>query len=108
MTTPGRDVCHLMRMKVRTNLMLSAELVGEVDRLAGARGRSRFVEEAVRERLRRERARRLVESTIGVLDPAEHPEWSTPDKVVAWVREQRAAETDAGPGGGARQDRGRR
>ena len=74
--------------------MLSEELVEDVDRLAGPRGRSRFVEEAVRERIRRERARELVESTIGVLDPESHPEWSTPEKVDKWVRELRAAETD--------------
>ncbi len=87
-------MCHDVRMKVRTNLMLSDELVRDVDRLAGPRGRSRFVEEAVRDRIRRERSRQLVESTIGVLDRTAHPEWSTPDKVAAWVREQRTAETD--------------
>ena len=84
-------------MKVRTNLMLSDELVRDVDRLAGPRGRSRFVEEAVRDRIRRERSRQLVESTIGVLDGTAHPEWSTPERVAAWVREQRTAETDQLP-----------
>lgn len=81
-------------MKVRTTLLLSEELVREVDRLAGRRGRSRFVEGAVRDRIRRERSRQSVESTIGVLDRTAHPEWSTPEKVAAWVREQRTGETE--------------
>ena len=53
--------------------------------------------EAVEHQLRRDRLRKAFESTFGALDPADHPEWSTPEKVEAWVRERRAEETDAGP-----------
>ena len=88
---------HAVRMARRTNLLLPDDLVREVDRVAGPRGRSRYVAEAVEHQLRRDRLRKAFESTFGALDPADHPEWSTPEKVEAWVRERRAEETDAGP-----------
>ena len=52
---PGRQavdaplaVRHPVRMNVRTNLLLPKDLVDEVDRFAGQRGRSRYVAEALR------------------------------------------------------------
>jgi metal-responsive CopG/Arc/MetJ family transcriptional regulator len=85
-----------MRMTVRTNLLLPKELVDEVDRYAGPRGRSRFVAEALAERLRRERLREAVATTAGALNPDVYPHWRTADDVVAWVRERRAEQTDIG------------
>ncbi len=84
-------------MNVRTNLMLPVELVAEVDRFAGPRNRSRYVAEALEARLRRDRLRQTVDSTAGVLDPAEYPHWATSEDVVAWVRALRAEVTDPGP-----------
>lgn len=86
----------IVRMSRRTNLLLPEDLVAEVDRVAGPRGRSRYIAEAVQARLRRDRLREVVEQTWGVLDPADYPEWSTPEKVVDWVRARRAEVT--GPG----------
>ena len=85
-------------MLVRTNLLLPKELVAEVDRFAGPRGRSRFVTEALSERLRRERMREAFEAAAGSLDPADYPHWSSSEKVVEWVRQLRAGERDPGPG----------
>lgn len=84
-------------MNVRTNLLLPKELVDELDAVAGPRGRSRFVADAVAYKLRRERLRRAWERARGSLDPEEYPHWATPEKVVAWVRALRAEETDPGP-----------
>jgi len=84
-------------MNVRTNLLLPAELVRELDEVAGPRNRSRFVAEAVAYKLRREKLRRAWESARGSLRPEDYPHWSTPEKVVEWVREMRAEETDSGP-----------
>jgi len=84
-------------MARRTNLLLPEELVREVDRVAGPRGRSRYVAEAVQRQLRRDRLRQAFESTFGALNPADYPEWSSPENVVAWVRERRSEETDPGP-----------
>jgi hypothetical protein len=82
-------------MTVRTNLLLPGELVEEVDRYAGARGRSRYVAEALVDRLRRDRLRAAVAATAGAW--RDNPLFPTSDAVVAWVRERRAEETDAGP-----------
>jgi predicted transcriptional regulator len=87
-----------MRMGRRTNLLLPDDLVREIDRVAGPRNRSRFVAEAVRDRLRRERLREAWATSFGAIRREEHPEWATPDRVEAWVRELRAEETVGGPG----------
>jgi metal-responsive CopG/Arc/MetJ family transcriptional regulator len=87
-------------MNVRTNLLLPKELVEEVDHFAGERGRSRYVAEALRARLKRDRLKEAMEQTAGVLSAEEYPEWSTPEKVVEWVRARRAEVTDPGPDGG--------
>jgi predicted transcriptional regulator len=88
-----------MRMTVRipTNLTLPPELVAEVDALAGRRNRSRFIEEAVRARLKRERLGAAMERAFGAWAGKGPPEWEEPDGVVRWVRAQRAMETDPGP-----------
>jgi hypothetical protein len=82
-----------MRMGRRTNLILPETLVAEVDRIAGPRMRSAYIAEAVEARLRRDRLREAVARTAGALDPRDYPEWSTPEKVVEWVRARRAEVT---------------
>jgi metal-responsive CopG/Arc/MetJ family transcriptional regulator len=84
-------------MSVRTNLLLPEDLVEELDRVAGPRNRSKFVAEAIRYRLRRERLREAWEKSFAVLKNEDYPHWSTPEKVVEWVRDLRAEETDPGP-----------
>lgn len=82
-------------MNVRTNLLLPKELVDELDRCAGPRGRSRYVAEAVSDKLRRDRLREVVLATAGAW--GDHPRFPTRQSVVEWVRELRAEETDPGP-----------
>lgn len=86
-----------VRMNVRTNLLLPRDLVEELDRVAGPRNRSRFVADAIRSKLRREKLRQTWEKSFGVLKAEDHPHWATPEKVVEWVRMMRAEETDPGP-----------
>jgi metal-responsive CopG/Arc/MetJ family transcriptional regulator len=90
-------VRHHLRMNVRTNLLLPKELVEEVDHFAGQRGRSRYVAEALRARLKRDRLKEAIRKTAGVLRVEDYPEWSTSEKVVEWVRARRAETTDSGP-----------
>ena len=87
------------RDRVPTNLTLPRSLVAEVDALAGERGRSRFIEDATRAALRRERLRLAIERTAGAWVGRDDlpSEWSTSEGVVAWVRALRAEETDPGP-----------
>ena len=88
---------HRVRMNVRTNLLLPKELVEEVDHFAGERGRSRYVAEALRARLKRDRLKEAIGRTAGVLKSEDYPEWSTSEKVVEWVRARRSEVTDPGP-----------
>ncbi len=81
-------------MNVRTNLLLPKELLDEVDRFAGERGRSRYVAEALRVKLKRDRFREMIERTAGVLSSEDYPEWATSEQVVEWVRARRREVTD--------------
>jgi predicted transcriptional regulator len=80
--------------RIPTNLSLPADLVAEIDAVAGPRNRSRFVEEALRRAVRREQFRIAGERTAGSFAAEDYPHWRTSDDVVAWVREMRAEETD--------------
>ncbi len=71
---------------MRVHISLDEELVREIDRLSGPRGRSAFIEEAVRERVDRERRWRKMESAIGSIPDTGHP-WDA--DVAGWVQEQR-------------------
>ena len=88
---------HDVRMAVRTNLLLPEDLLKEVDHFAGPRGRSRYVAEALRAKLRRDRLREVVAQTAGSWSMDDYPEFATSDMVVEWVRERRAEVTDPGP-----------
>ena len=74
---------------MRAHLILPDELVNRIDVLVGKRKRSRFVEEAVREKLRKETLITAVELTGGVLAKGDRPEWATPEGTAAWVRDSR-------------------
>ena len=86
---------HDLRMSVRTNLLLPEDLVEAVDRLAGPRGRSRYVAEAVRERLRRDERVKAIRAAAGTWK--DNPLFPTDESVVEWVRELRREKTDPGP-----------
>jgi predicted transcriptional regulator len=90
-------VRHRVRMNMRTNLLLPKELIDEVDHFAGDRGRSRYVAEALRARLKRDRLKEVIERTAGAWSAEDYPEFATPEKVVAWVRARRAEATGLGP-----------
>jgi len=72
----------------RTNVTLPAELLAEVDELAGPRGRSRYVADAVEKQVRRDRQRKVFEKTAGVM--VGKPGWMNPDEALAFARRLRA------------------
>jgi metal-responsive CopG/Arc/MetJ family transcriptional regulator len=76
----------------RTNLTLPEQLLAEVDEIAGPRGRSRYVAEAVAQRLRRDRLRRAVDVSAGILRGTRHE--MNREQVTAWIDQLRAEETD--------------
>ena len=76
----------------RTNLTLPADLMQQVDELAGPRGRSRYVAEAVAQRVKRDRLGKAIRETAGILVGT--PDQMTRDEVSAWVDFLRSEETD--------------
>ena len=68
-------------MNIRVGLR--EDLASEVDAKVGRAKRSRFVTEAVREKLRKENLLSALEKTAGILSAEEHPEWATPEKVAS-------------------------
>ncbi|GFP18623.1 hypothetical protein HKBW3S42_00505 [Candidatus Hakubella thermalkaliphila] len=78
----------------RTHVILPDELINAVDSLVGKRGRSRFLAEALREKLERLELLKALEETAGVLKEEDHPEWSSSEKVAAWVESLRALEKE--------------
>lgn len=76
----------------RTNLTLPEDLIRQVDELAGPRGRSRFVADAVAYRVKREKLRRAIEETAGCM--VKDGKGMSRDEVSAWIRELRDEETD--------------
>lgn len=83
-----------VRMSVRTNLLLPEDVVAALDRVAGPRGRSRYVAEAVRERLDRDERLAAVSAAAGSWQ--DHPLFPTSDAVMEWVRAGRAERTWVG------------
>jgi hypothetical protein len=78
---------------VRTNVTLPAEIITEVDKLAGPRGRSAYVAEAVQARLKRDRMRMSLAETFGAA--AGRSQWRDADEAYRWLRalrEDRARE----------------
>ena len=76
----------------RTNLTLPEELLREVDEIAGPRGRSRYVTEAVTQRVRRDRLRRAVDASEGIFRGT--PDERSRAQVSALIDELRAEESD--------------
>ena len=76
----------------RTNVTLPEELMREVDELAGPRGRSALVAEAIRYKVKRERLRKALDETRGILvGTSDH---MTPEESYRWVRSMRAEDED--------------
>lgn len=76
----------------RTNLTLPMALMREVDQLAGPRGRSRYVAEAVAQRVKRDRLGKAIRAAAGSLKGTRHE--MSRDEVTAWIDGLRSEETD--------------
>lgn len=76
----------------RTNVTLPEDLLRDVDELAGPRGRSRFVADAVAAKVKRERLHKALDATRGAL--VGKPGWMTPEESYRWVRSMREEDND--------------
>lgn len=86
--------------KVRTHVVMPKEVVAQIDELVGSHHRSEFVTEAVEEKLRRERLKKVAREFGGSLAHGGIPEWDTAESAAEWVRSlRREADKDLNPPG---------
>lgn len=80
----------------RTHVVLSDEVLAAIDERVGARGRSRFLEEAARERLERLELEAAIREGTGLLKARDYPHWRDTETVKQWVRASRRGESSSG------------
>lgn len=76
----------------RTHVVMSDNVVEAIDKIVGQRGRSRFLEEAARDRLRRLALEKDLQTRKRVIDPRAYPHWRDAETTRAWVRTVRRTE----------------
>jgi metal-responsive CopG/Arc/MetJ family transcriptional regulator len=76
----------------RTHVILSDEVLEAIDGLVGKRGRSRFLEQAAREKLDRDALRKALEATAGIASGPGYEHWKDLETVKEWVRRIRRGE----------------
>ncbi len=76
----------------RTHVILSDEVIDAIDEHVGERGRSRFLEEAAREKLERLEMEAAIREGAGLLKEKDYPYWRDTKSVQAWVRRSRRGE----------------
>jgi metal-responsive CopG/Arc/MetJ family transcriptional regulator len=74
------------------NLLLPEDVIESLDRVAGPRGRSRYVADAVRERVRRDERIAAIRAAAGIWK--DHPDFPSSEAVVEWVRRLRSEDRD--------------
>jgi hypothetical protein len=76
----------LMNIK-RTHIVISQQLVAEIDTIVGKRGRSAFLTQAAEKELMRLRQIKALESAAGSWKDKDHPELK--DGAAQWVKKLR-------------------
>jgi hypothetical protein len=79
----------------RTHVILSDEVIAAIDDRVGERGRSRFLEEAAREKLERLELEAAIRDGAGLLKERDYPHWRDTSTVQEWVRTSRRGELTA-------------
>ena len=74
---------------MRMHIELEEELVTAIDEVAGPRGRSRFIRQALEQALRQRRQRDLLRSVRGSIDD-DGGDWG--QDPAGWVRDQRRSD----------------
>jgi hypothetical protein len=73
----------------RTHVILDDEVLKAIDDKVGQRGRSRFLEEAAREKLECMELEHAVRTGAGLLKDEDYPHWGDTASVQEWVRASR-------------------
>jgi len=75
-------------------VIIDEDVLRRIDAVAGQRGRSRFLEEAAREKLRRTELRAALEDTAGILDARDYPEFRDVSTTAKTVNRRRAQDPE--------------
>jgi metal-responsive CopG/Arc/MetJ family transcriptional regulator len=76
----------------RAHVVMSEDLLEAIDERVGKRGRSRFLEEAAREKLERLELAEALKATAGIASEADYPHWRDRRTSAEWVRRSRRGE----------------
>jgi hypothetical protein len=79
----------------RTHVVLSDEVLRAVDEVAGRRGRSRFLEEAAREKLEQLALADSIAASAGIARGRPYAHWEDRDAAASWVQKTRRTEPPA-------------
>lgn len=71
---------------MRAHIVVPDNLIAEVDAHVGQRKRSRFIAEAIEDKLRNIRALAAFDAVAGSLVGVDIPGWETPESASEWVR----------------------
>jgi len=74
----------------RAHVVLPQELVDRIDARVGPRGRSRYIQDAIEDRLKREERVEAFEALMRSHSGETIPEWDTAESTDEWVRQIRA------------------
>jgi hypothetical protein len=72
----------------RTHVILPVDLVADIDKLVGKRGRSAFITELAQREIKLRRQREVLRETTGACKAEHHPELA--EGAAAWVRQMRS------------------
>ncbi|MGH7336338.1 MAG: hypothetical protein ACREI7_02050 [Myxococcota bacterium] len=76
----------------RTHVVMSDDVIRAIDHKVGERGRSRFLEDAAREKLARLEAEDALRRTKGIAKGRRYDHWRDRSAAAKWVREGRASD----------------
>jgi hypothetical protein len=85
------------RNRVRAHVVIPEDTLRDVDALVGPRRRSEFIAEATREKVDRERLRRMAHELAGSLKDKDFAAWETPESTSRWVRALREESDEKAP-----------
>ena len=72
----------------RTHVILPVDVVADIDKLVGKRGRSAFLAEVARDEIQRRQQREALRAADGAWKDEDHPELK--DGAAAWLRQIRS------------------
>lgn len=85
-------LCHTIRVSKnltrRAHVILPIDVVADIDKLVGKRGRSAFLTEIAQREIKIRRQRDVLRETAGAWKSEDHPDLA--QGAVAWVRQIRA------------------